>query len=433
MPTMPEVDPQKLKMASTYVWEKVIFPFIMVIVGIVIFQPVERWWTGPDKYIVYLVGNKNDTETQRIFRSIQSEAALTKLRFDGRDVEVEEEDDDGSITTAKQKASEIVGDPRTLLVIGHISSDITKEVLPEYMGAAPKVPVITTRETTPTLMENVNSCFDDKVYCPILSLSPTDDIQATDMFNFAQATGRHAFYIAQEDDPAHRQYTDYLVSQLKDRIRDTPGTSDLVTFQSILSQKSIDTSLEAIEKYKPSCIFYLGGAETLFRLEKALSDAVTKGQLDKVDRPIIVASDGAVCQMILRRPIDQQLYLTYQLSLEDYLGADSAYGVDAFAVVSRLVSQAGENPDFSGLGFRAYVRNVINMHRVIDARATLSKLMEANAINGTPYPGRGKRQYRYYARYKLFDGQFHVWQLNGGKVGEANANAGLSTVASLDR
>ena len=73
----------KLKEYGSFAWRQLALPFFMVIVGIVIFQPVERWWTGEDKYIIYLVGNKNDAETQRIFRSIQQEAALAKPSFDG--------------------------------------------------------------------------------------------------------------------------------------------------------------------------------------------------------------------------------------------------------------------------------------------------------------------------------------------------------------
>src|SRR5258708_4256008 len=404
--------------------EKVFVPLFMVIVGLVIFKPIEQWWSGPEVYKVYLVGNKNDSETQRIFRSIQQETALAKLKIDGREVDVEEKDDKGEIHVAQEIASHLVNGPDTLMVIGHVFSQRTKEILPTYMAGNPPVPVITTRETLPTLMGKVEYCQEPGRYCPLIAMSPTDNDQAQSIVDFAESQGAETFLILREDDDKNTDYIHGLVKCLRARIdadrnkMDAKVTAELL----VLDQVSIDAAVDLTISKHPKCIVYIGNFGTGKTYLSALQQQKAKNS-QIVYSPITVLTDSSVGQEMLMSDVGS-VFASYQLSGEQYLAADNVYGVDSFAMVKQLVRQVDENPIALQTDWHSSLRHLLNMHRVRDARIALIAAMKANADSGQPYVGLNGRKYAYVTPYSRQDSYFHVWRVENHLIAEADSHDG---------
>jgi hypothetical protein len=409
-----------------FTWTSIIIPFGTVIIGIVIFRPLERWWEGPEKYVIYLVGDRNDSEAQKIFTSVLSQVALTKPRFDGRDIEVVQEDDKADFNLAVSKAKEISLDPRTLLVVGHVSGDRTIRTLPEYMRAEPKILVITTRESTPKLLEQIQFCEQGNLYCPLIPLSPTDDVQAANIVTFAQQNGRKKLLILAEKDETHQSYTDYLSGELADLIRHHQTNLEYVSTEAITGTVSFDNALSVLDREKPDCLIFVGTAQTLLNFSDRLADHLDAQKVAPADRPMLIASDGAVSEMLWQTPTKgYPLYVTHQLSSDQYKEGSTrhVYGVDAVAIINQLIEEVGEKPkfdEFRELGFLPSIRHIINMHRVTDARMLLTKKMEEHGNGAGFYTGLNGRRYEYHDRYTRFEGYFHVWHIEGRQVAEAD-------------
>jgi len=405
--------------------EKIVVPFLMVIVGLVIFKPIEGWWTGPDVYKVYLVGDKNDAETQRIFRSIQQETALAKLKIDGREVDVEEKDDKGDIKVAQDIATRLVDGPDTLMVIGHVFSERTKEMLPIYMGADPQVPVIATRETYPALLEKVSYCYEPRRYCPLIPMSPTDHDQARSIVDFAESQSAETFLILSEDDKKNVGYINGLVEGLRTNInadREKTGAKVIAELP-ILDQVSIDAALSLTTSKQPKCIVYIGNFSTGKEYLNLLEEQRKKSQASY--SPLTILSDSSVGQDLLIASIGP-VFASYQLSGDQYLAADNVYGVDAFAMVKQLVRQIDEDPLALQTNWHASLRHFLNIHRVVDARVALIQTMQANANSGQPYIGLNGRKYAYLNRYARQDSFFHVWRVENHRIAEADSHDGFA-------
>jgi ABC-type branched-subunit amino acid transport system substrate-binding protein len=403
---------------------KIVLPLFMVIVGLVVFKPIEDWWSGPDVYKVYLVGNKNDSETQRIFRSIQGEAALAKLKIDGREVDVEEKDDKGNITVAKEIANHLVTGSDTLMVIGHVFSQRTKQMLPAYMAATPQIPVITTRETLPSLMGRVEYCYKPGRYCPLISMSPTDVDQARSIVDFAESQGAESFLILREDDENNGDYIHGLVKGIRENIvedRNKMG-ANVTAEVPILDQVSIDAAVDLTYSKHPKCVVYIGNFGIGRKYITSLRQKGTKNP-ETPYSPIMVLTDSSVGQDLFMGDIGP-VFASYQLSGEQYLAADNVYGVDAFAMVKQLVRQVDEDPLAFETDWRSSLRHFMNVHRVKDARVALIKAMQTNADSGQPYVGLNGRTYIYVNRYSRQDSYFHVWKVDNHQITEADSHDG---------
>ena len=404
---------------------KMFLPLFMVIVGLVIFKPIEQWWSGPDVYKVYLVGNKNDGETQRIFRSFQQETALAKLKIDGREVDVEENDDKGDMKVAQEIANRLVNEPDTLMVIGHVFSQRTKEMLPTYMAADPQVPVITTRETLPSLMGKVDYCLKPGRYCPVIAMSPSDKDQARSIVDFAESQGAETFLILQENDKENAAYIDGLAELLQgDILADRSKKVELISDVPVLDQVSIDAAVDLTLFKRPKCIVYIGNFATERAYLSSLQEKKAETQQFSYS-PMTILTDSSVGQDLLMGNIGP-VYASYQLSGEQYLAADNVYGVDAFAMVKQLVRQVGEDSHALETSWSSSLRHLLNMHRVRDARVALIGKMQTNADSGLPYIGLNGRSYVYVNRYLRQDSYFHVWKVESNQIAEADSHDGPS-------
>lgn len=391
--------------------KKIALQFLLVIVGIVIFKPIEAWWSGPSQYKVYLVGRTANQEIKKMFRTIQDDSALALLKIDGKDIVVEEVNDDGSAGRAQEIAQHLASLPDTLMVIGHVMTQLTMDALPSYMAADPKVPVIATRESHPDLLRRVVSpkCEDKDVYCPFMPMSPTDTDQAETAIGFAiSASHSRRFLIVKDNLPRNQDYAASLSDAYKSAIEDRHA--ELVTLVDVVDEVSRTAAAQQISQRTPDCVLYIGPVEHAQLFLSGLRPLLIGQQR----QPLIVLSDSAVGDLLLGTPT--AVYATFPLSGQDYKSIDNVYGDDAFSLVSELVRDVN---NWKLLPQVAKLHHYINMHRVTDARAAIIRAMEYNAKNSTVYDTRHGR-FQYYEKYKLVNVHFHIWQILSGKVTEVD-------------
>jgi hypothetical protein len=71
---------------------EVLLPFLLVILGIVIFDPIKDWWLGPKNYKIYLVG-ATSPEIDKIFRGVRLGNNVEPLQIDDVPIVLETVDD----------------------------------------------------------------------------------------------------------------------------------------------------------------------------------------------------------------------------------------------------------------------------------------------------------------------------------------------------
>jgi ABC-type branched-subunit amino acid transport system substrate-binding protein len=403
--------------------KKIALQFLLVIVGIVVFKPIEAWWSGPSQYKVYLVGRTANQEIKKMFRTIQDDSALALLKIDGKDIVVGEVNDDGSAGKAQEIAKRLADLPDTLMVIGHVMTQSTMDALPSYMAADPKVPVIATRETHPDLLKRVVSpkCEDKDVYCPFMPMSPTDTDQAQIAIGFAiSANHSHRFLIVKDNLPRNQDYADNLIAAYTNEIEDRH--SELVTHVDVVDEVSRSAAALQISQRMPDCVLYIGPEEHA----QMFLDTLRPLLVGQQRQPLIVLSDSAIGDLLLGT--STPVYATFPLSGQDYKSIDNVYGDDAFSLVAELVKDVNE---WNLLPQVAKLHHYINMHRVRDARAAIIRAMEYNAKNSAVYETRHGK-FQYYGKYKLLNVHFHIWEIQSGKITEVeDQNADVSTLKSI--
>jgi ABC-type branched-subunit amino acid transport system substrate-binding protein len=405
--------------------KKIALQFLLVIIGIVVFKPLEAWWLGPNPYKVYLVGRTANQEIKKMFRTIQDDSALALLKIDGKDIVVEEVNDDGSPGRAQEIAKRLTSLPDTLMVIGHVMTQSTMDALPSYMAADPKVPVIATRETHPDLLMHVVSpkCEDKDVYCPLMPMSPTDTDQADIAIGFAISTNHsRRFLIVKDNVPRNEDYAANLSNAYTNMITDKHV--EFVHKFDVVDEVSRTEAAKQISQLAPDCVLYVGPVENARLFLGSLSPLLAH----QARQPLIVLSDSAIGDQLLET--QTPVYATFPLSGQDYKTIDNVYGDDAFSLVSELVKDVN---DWHLLPQVAKFHHYINMHRVGDARAAIIRAMEYNANSGAVYDTRhGKFHYQ---KYTLLGVHFHVWQIRSGKITEVDGqdpdSSPVKTVLSL--
>jgi hypothetical protein len=410
---------------------KVLLQFLLVIVGIVIFDPMKEWWLGPPQYKIYLVGWTENDEVKKMFRTMEDDTSLARLRIDGKDIVVKEENDGGDPSRAKQVATELANRDDTLMVIGHVMSQSTISALPVYMGTQPQVPVIATRETHPDLLKGVTSpdCRSTDVYCAFMPMSPTDTDQAKTAVEFAVLI-KHSrtFLIVKDNKPRNEEYAANLSADYAQLIQEKHAT--LVATTPVSDQVSLDAALDQMAKYRPDCVLFIGPVDNAQSFLDALAERVTATRKGPVaakaseglhNTPLLLFSDSAVGSGLFSAQarfsdsasaarmssVGTAVYATFPLSGEEYGDINNVYGDDAVSLAGQLIDEVERE---NLLPKVSWFRNLISMHRVRDARAAIVMAMEKNAENSTAYIT-PHRKYQYFEKYSLHNLHFHVWEI----------------------
>lgn len=426
--------PRSAKQLLTRLAEKIIVPFLLVIVGIVFLDPVKDWWIGPKQYKVYLVGSEKSQETKRLFRGVNLGSKLQTLQIDDVDIVVEDVDDKGS--TSVSTAKDLANREDTLLVIGHVSSQRTIDALPIYMQAQPPIPLIATKETNPDLLRKVSGCK-GPLDCPLLQMSPTDDQQAVDTINFAfqrlrpqnQSKPAVRFLVVKQINDANKSYVDYLTDRYEGLLSNVAYTGRgavHIGTVNIVDAKDIAQTMATIESMEPSCLIFVGNfaiaSQFLGFFQEKFPDAKT--------RPLVMLSDASIDPRVLKEGFGalDNVFVTYPLSSVEYRETESILGRDASAIVQELVRRAGSHRPMTNTDNWQYgLRRALRMHRVTDARRALSSALEEIVRTGDAVTGPTNNNYSFSFPFHRKDAKFHVWQIKQREVMDVDQ---MDTVAT---
>ena len=122
--------------AAWFLLKYLIAPILAVVFSLSMVGRFTTWWSGPDSYKIYLVGDRGDPETKSIFEALKAAKGDTTLKINGVPVKFEERDDKGDPVTAQQVAPMVAAEDDALLVVGHFVSSQTKVALPSYVKAS---------------------------------------------------------------------------------------------------------------------------------------------------------------------------------------------------------------------------------------------------------------------------------------------------------
>jgi branched-chain amino acid transport system substrate-binding protein len=328
-----------------------------------------------------------------------------KLEIDGVEIEIKEIDDRGDPREAEGISLRLAKASDTLLVVGHIASTVTKQALPNYMRAIPPIPVILTTETNPDLLPTETSRRGG--IDPIFRLSPTDDAQAKAAAMHAISKGGKVFWVV--EDTSNSVYSKYLALEF---IRTVQQQGKAVV---LWSTNSTPPSVETFKALEINCVFFTGRSSDALILIRQIK-AFSKGR----QMPMIILSDASVDRSLVEQGKGdvEGVYLTHPLKASEYKGERyRSYGKDAYAIVEKLVKDANDEfaPKMRERRLVVYwVRQLLNMHRVHDARLVIGSVMSEAVTKRTTFDGT-VGQYIFKDDGTRDNADFRVWQVKDGE------------------
>jgi len=368
-------------------------------------------WHGPETYKIYLVGDQGNPEINAVYKPFLDLAAHIRLEINGVPVEVKVKNDLGSPKTAVEIAKELRDQPDTLLIIGSVRTQETKEALPYYMDAIPQIPVITTTESDDDLLGSCLDC-DEQEYVPLLQLSPTNRIQAESAIRYAKERGRKRFLLVSEENSQNPSYSTNLVSDFRTAIQTYAGQGLILVGEVHMGQPP---TLESLKLAKPDCVLYAGESGTAHALADALAD-YRKDPGVHAEMTLIL-SDASVMPGLKDDSMNEfkSVFYTFASDAAFYRRNVNVFGEDAFAIVSQLLA----TDDGTSEDLMERLRKFVGMRRVGDARKDIIRRMKRNILVGSAYTGESGERYQFVG-YQRQGALFHVWSVEDGKVADVD-------------
>jgi len=315
----------------------------------------------PESLSVYVVSNFKENSSKQMKKAFKD--AFDKDLFIG-EVKVKlvtNLSDEGSTSRAAEISRDIANDNGSLMVVGHFSSTETKAALPAYLDADPKVPVILTTETNPSLVpySRANDEFN-----PILRLSPDDIDQARSAAEFASnpKNGGESFWVV--EDTANSVYSKQLALSFIENIRDKGKKVVLYTLANELPDAS------TLQKLQIDSVFYAGEWSNALILIRQLR------AIFPTNLPTVILSDAAVDENLLTKGGEdtEGIHVMFQMSAVDYEKEKyGAYGTEAAIVVNKLIEEADTQYNNQK---RSIFQKMFIPFTVSDARESVSKAMK---------------------------------------------------------
>jgi hypothetical protein len=302
---------------------------------------------------------------------------------------------------AKKVAERLASAEDTLMVIGDLTTGVTRGSLPVYMESKPPVPYISTTASADALCHNC----DDKHSLPFLQLSPTNKSEAESMLLWAQQKQKSRCLVVTDGSPAATDYSTELGADLSEAAEADASQRVRIVATFPLGLEKLP-SKEDFNKWNVDCVLYAGHADTAGTLWGLIGD---KGKLATQSNLLVVFSDGVVTGQ-------HDFGLSYFTYAADAVDAADAHNLryldDAVQVAGSLVKDL--NRRGGDISFR--FRSLLHFEKVTSARINLARIMEENSINRTWYTCHSRPDDRcvfWEDDYRRANGLFHVWQLNG--------------------
>ncbi len=369
---------------------------------------------GPEKYIVYLIGDAKDQGTRQTHEGFEEHwEKLKPLAVNNIPITIMRERDGGNPDTGKSYAREFAQRSDVLLVVGHGNSSTSKEALKEYMAPKPRIPVILVTETNPDLLPK--PCETSEHPCPVLRLSPTDDKQAKKAVQLAMGKKAKSFLVIKDTD--NPVYSNYLAKRLAFEITQRNKTVCVTT-----TDEMTKIRIDMIKTLKIDCVIFVGAHVQAKNVIRWTNKVYRNNDLCP-RKPMIILSDWSAKQDLLTMETSELdgVFLTHPRSADEIGDPDVGYkrfGEDTAWIVGRLVSDT--NAILSRRStWRTKVWNWLGYHRVTDVREALA-LATIKISNLTASPS--KEKYSFDRNGQLLDGHFDVWKIKCRKFTEPTGN-----------
>lgn len=350
-------------------------------------------------YIRVVERSTNDEATEERLHNLAEQWLIGDVPVKLIVVKLEETDPEKEKEEAKRKAEELANGNDTLMVIGDLTTGVTRQSLPVYMAAKPPVPYISTSASADEL------CRDCLVrrFLPLLQLSPTNRSEADSMLLWAQEKQKTRCLIVVDGNAAATDYSKELGDDLSKAADDASKKVRIVSTITLGTEKL--PSLEDFKAWNPDCVLYAGHADTA----GTLWGLIDKWQLVNRSNLLMVFSDGVVAG----QHDFGSSYFTYAADAADAADAQNTlYVADAVRIAGALLQDLNRRGGDISFKFRS----LLHLENVESARSNIVRIMEENSENRTYYPCFGSSPDHHYCIFsgnQRDNGLFHVWRLNG--------------------
>ncbi len=382
----------------------ILLPLLGALISAVVIGRLIDWVVGPNSYKVYIVGNISEPETKEIADAFIGVGELPKINR--IPVEVKEVDDSGDPDIAERISLHLASLSDTLLVVGHLESTPTQKALPAYLQIAdPPIPVILTTETNPNLLPPKSVVGG---YYPVFRLSPTDTDQAEKAASFMLSKPAAVIWVV--EDTSNPVYSRYLAREFVRQVHKNPSAKVL-----LWSTNYNIPPAYAISELGINWVFFAGEWQDALVLIRQLK---TMPQTRKVN---ILLTDWCVDTRLLQEGGTdvENVYLTHALTPTVYnQGRYTVFGKDASQIVRRLLLDGDQHFDqFAGADGRNgyWLRRVLGLRRVGDARWAIARVMESAALLKQPFTLADGVQATFGGDSNRTDASFQVWQIRNNK------------------
>jgi branched-chain amino acid transport system substrate-binding protein len=390
-----------------FVNKNLLSQIVAAILSLVIVARITNWWTGPQVYRVYVAGSFNPIEdtTQEVWEGFNREGPIGTI--DGINVVADRENDGGDPNEAQKVAEDLAERNDTLMVVGHLLSTQSKYALPKYLQIEQPVPVILATETTPDLLP---SNLPDASPYPVFRLSPTDDNQAATAEDWAveNLQAKQYWIVKAKHNEA---YSEYLANEFNKQV--------VMAGKHVVATTYSDEAPNPVELLKKNidCVFFVGDEVHAMTLIDQI------GLIPWIKKPRIMMSDWSVGPHLLQEKgkAAEGIFLIHPLSADVYTKYQyDWYGDQARELVEHLVRDA--NSRFAQVlanrePLSYWYRKFLNVHRVKDARAAISAIMnerhtfETRTTHRDSKPESEKVTYKFDHDGKSATTEFHIWQI----------------------
>jgi hypothetical protein len=372
-----------------------------LVFAIVFAWPAARFIEPPkhDPYKIHVVEfSHTDEDTKKMFETLAQDWSNQPRRIGDVPVQLQETAlrDDSSVA-AKETAERLAQAPDTLMVIGHLSSGLTKVSLPVYLGARPQVPYVSTTASDDELLgRRDGNGLEMSDFVPVLQPSPRNSDQGASAVRFAIQKQKHDFLIVTEDDPNNETYSSNMIQAY--RLAAGENGANVVGTHKM----GPPPSPGKLETWRPDCVLYAGSVGGALTLLRSLKDE----NIMVILSDSVIESRGTDKRLLDLSSLHNSVYVTYATNAADYSLHSNLYGKEAVGIAEQLIDDLAKR----GVDLRYRLKSLAHLEHVEDARRNLVRIMAEN------------QQYRaWYAcesegacifdKHKRQNGMFHVWHL----------------------
>lgn len=430
MKTNSEEPAENKKILRVVLNRKVLKTLIGLVVITIFTTLVTHHWnkmtSGPDEYLLYVVGGKADVYGEKDFayhmwRGIKDE--WNNVTVGNKTVNVKYLQDMWEPERAFEISQRLARRKDVLMVIGHFASSTSREALKNYLVAEPPIPIILTTETTPYLIPE--SLVERSSDLPLFRLWPTDKEQAESVADFATATGDEVFWVV-EDRWKNTVYSHYLADEIVTQLQEKKGNNVILWShnESIPSTKTLrDLGIQSV--------IFTGVASNALIFVNQVRKIWSEGscQEPECEKPNIFLVDASIDVEILKNHIDEMegVYVTHpglvpckkiaNTVAPENLMQTGNLARDAAEIAKKLINDAKDDiqpPLF---------RSILGIQSVKDVRRAIAGVMKKSKNNNKIYVGvneeHGKSiSYVFDKDGKNKKAEFRLWKIQGGQFRE---------------